>query len=146
MGWSAACGLGLAQDVLHLDDQEGVDQQGEHEQDESDDGDGSDPAADGAEIFDELLLLQGVAVGGFADVVELIFKTLDSGGLFGDLGTELTVGSANFDEAALDWFQIDLNWNRGWRRRWVMDVLHRRLLGGYQRGDRRGCRGDVAFE
>ncbi len=89
----------------------------EIENDADDDGDGQqaegdqryevDLVADALEIFNQLLLLEGVAVSGFADHFQLIFDTLEGGVLFDDLVAQLAVlglerGQAVFDECEID--------------------------------------------
>ena len=59
--------------MLKLDEEVDVQAEGQRQEDQSDDGKGGDAAADGAEVFDQLLLFQSVAVGSFADAVELVF-------------------------------------------------------------------------
>ena len=105
------------QDVLELDKEVHVEPQGDEEQHRADDGDDGDAATCGAEVFDEFLLLQGVAVGGLADALQLIFDALEGGALVGDLATELAVTVVNLSETAFQGIQI----NRG--RRWVMRLV-----------------------
>jgi hypothetical protein len=102
--------------VLELDEEVDIQAQRDEEQDQADDGEGADAAADGAEVFDELLLLEGVAVCGFADAFELIFDALEVGALLLNLGAELAIAGADLGEAALDRLQIDVDGLRlGWR-------------------------------
>lgn len=117
---------GLAKNVLELNQKVDVQAQRHQQQNQSDNGKGADAAADGAQVFDQLLLLQGIAVGGFADAVQLIFDAFERGALFGDLPPEFAMAGADFGEAALDWLQIDMNLldrDRGRGRRVVMAHL-----------------------
>jgi hypothetical protein len=141
------------QNALQLKDQETVYEEGEDEKDKPDHGEGVDPAANGAEVFYQLLLFEGVAVRGFADVIELVFDALEGGDILAYLGAQLTVGGSHLSESALhlaeallDGFQINLNGNRYGRwRRGVVNMLYGRLRGD-ERGNRRGCRGNIAFQ
>jgi hypothetical protein len=54
------------------------------------------------EIFNQLLLLEGVAVSGFADRFQTIFDTFERVVLFDDLVAQLTVLSLEFGQAVFD--------------------------------------------
>jgi hypothetical protein len=135
------------QDALELEDQVSVENQGEKKKGEADDGEGADAAADGAEVFDELLLFEGIAVCGFSDVLELVFDALKGGDVLGKLGAQLAIAGADLGEAALDGLKVNLHGGGSWRRgrRGMMDVLDGGLRGDEGR-DGGGCRGDVAFK
>ena len=124
---------GLAKNVLELNEKVDIQAQGHQQQNQSNDGKGADAAADGAQVFDELLLLKGIAVGGFADAVELIFDAFERGALFGNLSPKLAMAGADFGEAALDWLQVDLNLLDRDRGRWRGVVMAR--LRSYESAD-----------
>ena len=134
---------GLAKNVLKLNEKVDIQAQGHQQQNQSNDGKGADAAADGTQVFYQLLLLEGIAVGGFADAVQLIFNALERGALLGDLSPELAMAGADFGEAALDWLQIDMDLlDRGWDRgRWRGVVMAR--LRSYESADGGG---EVAVE
>jgi hypothetical protein len=116
-----------AENVLKLDQEINVQAQGDGQQNQSDDGEGADTAADGAQVFDKFLLLQGITVGGFADALQLVFDALEGGALLDDLAAQFAMTGANLGEAALDGLQIDMDLmdllNRGRRRRVMMAEL-----------------------
>lgn len=100
---------GLAEEVLQPPEEVGVEPEEDEQEDETDDGEVADAVADGAEIFDELLLLQGVAVGGFADAFEVIFDALEGAGLLLNLSLELSLGGLQVGETSLDGFEVYVN-------------------------------------
>jgi len=106
---------GSAQDVLELDQEIEVEGEGTGEQDKADDGEGADAASHGAQVFDEFLLLEGIAVGGFADALKLVFDALEGGALLLDLGAELAVAGADLGQAALDGLKVYVDGSRRWR-------------------------------
>jgi len=85
--FGAAAGLLLAQDVHELNKEVNVESERQGEDDDAGDGEIADAVTDGAEVFDHFLLFEGVAVGGFADALELIFDALEGGDLFLHLAT-----------------------------------------------------------
>jgi hypothetical protein len=124
--------------VLQLDEEEDIDSHGNREQNESDDGQGADAAANCAEVFDELLLFEGIAVGGFADPLEVIFDAFEGCAVLDDLVTEFAVAGANLGETAFDRFEVDMHVLYGRGRRGMMAGL-----GGHQASDGGG---EVAVE
>ena len=86
---------GLVQDVLELEDQVAIEDEGSQQQEEADDGEGAEATADRAQIFDQLLLFEGVAVGGFADALEVILDTFQGGYLLLDLAAQLAMAVAD---------------------------------------------------
>jgi hypothetical protein len=110
-----------------------VDHDGDDEEQEGDHGEYVDLVADALEVFKELLLLEGVAVGGFADHLELIFDALEGGVLIGDLGAEVVVLGLEGADALFEGGEVD------GRRRWRGPVRRR----GHEVGDGGA---DVAIE
>ena len=98
--------------MLELDKEEDIHCDRKQQEHQADNGEGAEAGTDGAEIFDELLLLEGVAVGGFANTFELIFDALEGGDLFEDLGAQFAMAGGNLGEAALDGFEINFNGRR----------------------------------
>ena len=113
---------GLAQDVLKLDQEVNIQAHGEDQEGQSDDGKGTDATANGAQVFNQLLLLEGITVGGFADPLELIFDTLEAGGLFNDLRAQFAMAGADFGQSTLDGLEVYVNLSRRWRW-WMMNWL-----------------------
>jgi hypothetical protein len=93
-----------------------VDHDGDDQEQEGDHGKDVDLVTDALEIFEELLLFEGVAVGGFANHFELIFDALERSVLIGDLSAEFTVLCLERGDALFERGKVD--GRRGWR--WPM--------------------------
>lgn len=72
-----------------------------------------DLVADAFEVFKELLLLEGIAVGGFADRFELVFDALERCVLVSDLRAELALLCLERADALFEGSEVD---GRCWRR------------------------------
>ena len=129
----AADELESAQDVLHLEDEIDIHTQREHQENDADDGERDDAVAHGAQIFYQLLLLEGITVGGFSDALQLILDTLDGGDLFEHLAAQLAVAVADLCQAAFYRLEVDMHLGR---RRGMMMRGHQSAYRG----------GDVAIE
>ena len=125
--------FGLGQDAFDVQIEDDVDHDRNDEEQEGDHGKDVDLVADALEIFEEFLLFEGVAVGGFANHIELIFDALERGILVGDLGAQLVLLCLERADAFFDWGEVD------GRRRGCGPVRGR----GHEVGD--GC-ADVAIE
>jgi hypothetical protein len=103
----------LGQDALDVEVEDDVDHDGDDEEQEGDHGKDVDLVANPFEVFEELLLLEGVAVSGFADHFELIFDALEGGVLLDDLGAELALLGLEGADAFFEGGEVDGGW---WRR------------------------------
>ena len=108
--------VSLAQDVLELDDQVDIEAKRDDQQEEADDGEGADTGADRPQILNQLLLLKSVAVGGFADTLQVVLDAFEGGDLLKHLAAQLTVAVADLGKAALHGFHVDVNDWGGWGR------------------------------
>lgn len=99
----------LAQDVLQFHDQIDVEAEGYEQEHQANDGEGADAAPDGAKILDQLLLLEGIAVGGFADAVKLVFDALQARDLLHYLGAQLAVTIADLGQATLHGLHVHMD-------------------------------------
>ena len=126
----------LGQDALDVQVEDDVDHDGDDEEQEGDHGEYVDLVADALEVFKELLLLESVAVGGFAHRLKLIFDAFERGILIGDLGAEFALLGLERADALFEWGEID---GRRWRRRGRGPVGRR----GHEVGDGGA---DVAIE
>ena len=97
------------EDVLQLENEIDIEAKGDEQEDQADDGEAPEAVADGAEVFDQLLLFERVAVGGFADPIQLIFDALEGGDLLLHLAAQFAVAVADLGQAPLDGLQIDLD-------------------------------------
>ena len=84
-----------------------IDHDGDDEKQDGYHGEEVDFVADSLEVFEELLLFEGVAVGCFADHLELIFDAFEGGVLIGDLGTELVLLRLEGADAFFDGSEVD---------------------------------------
>ena len=109
----------LGQDALDVEVEDDVDHDGDDEEQEGDHGKDVDLVANPFEVFEELLLLEGVAVSGFADHFELIFDALEGGVLLDDLGAELALLGLEGADAFFKGCQVD---RRLWGRRPVSEL------------------------
>jgi len=120
--------------VLELDDEVNVETERDGQKHCAEDGEGADAAAGRAQIFDQLLLFEGVTVGGFANALQLIFDPFKVGDLLKNLAAQFAIAVANLGQAVLDWLEVDVY------------LLRRRCgmrLGGHQGAD---CGRDVAID
>lgn len=97
---------------MHVEEQ--IQEHGDTQKSDGDDGDQIDLVADRFEIFQEFLLLQGVAVGGLSDHFQLIFKALERGILLDELLAQFAVLGPELGEGGLEGGKV----NGRRRRRW----------------------------
>ncbi len=107
---------GSGENTLDVHIEEQIQHDGDGEQTDGDDGNDIDFASNGFQILEKFLLFKGVAVGGFADELQLVFDALEGRILLDELLAQLTVLRLHFGKALLEGGQVD-RWR--WRcRRW----------------------------
>lgn len=118
----------LGQDALDVQVEDDVDHDGNDEEQDGGHGKDVDLVADAFEVFHQLLLLEGVAVSGFADHIKLIFNALEAGVLLDDLGAEFALLGLEGADAFFEGGEID-------RRRWRCGPVSGRGWRGHQVGN-----------
>jgi hypothetical protein len=122
----------LRENALNVQEQKQVESNADRQQPDSDCGEYFDLAAEELQIFEKLLLLKCVAVGGFAHEFQLIFNALERGVLLDDLIAESSMLRLKLVQAALKRREIDL-----WRRRRCLRARREHI---------RDCRENISFE
>jgi hypothetical protein len=112
---------GLRDDVANLEVKHNVEYDGDTEKSEGDKGENIDFAAHRFEVAEQFLLFKGVAVGGFADGLEVVFDALEGGILLHNLIAKSALLDAEIGKAFLEGHDVSWRLRRGF---WLLRGEH----------------------